>query len=379
MFMRKNMLETVRTVAGAPLAAKSAPRPFASAAALAQDDGGFKSLGEFFQTVARASGAPARQDARLVRAPTGLGELDETGGGFAVPPVFIETLGGSMFEDAVIASRCSRFESASPSDTSIPGVDETSRADGSRWGGATSYWAIEGAAVASSLPKWRRVEFAGHKLFAVCAATGELIADAPMLGSYLTRAFAAEMSFKLDTAIIRGSGEGVPLGFISSPALITVAKDSGQATQTISASNIENMWAALPVSCRRRAVWLCHEKVETQLSSLQAPGLSAAAAAIYMPTGVNDDYPRLKGRPLIAIEQAEPVGTVGDLLLADLSQYAIVDSGFKMNLSLDVDFTSDQGVFRFVLRIDGKPLWSSSVTSYSDASPRSPFVALAAR
>jgi len=99
-----------------------------------------------------------------------------------------------------------------------------------------------------------------------------------------------------------------------------------------------------------------------------------------MPQGQGgNEFPLLKGRPVIAIEQAPPIGTPGDIILGDFSQYGIVDAGMKANLSMDVDFDSDQGVFRFAWRVDGKPLWSSLVTSYSDGALRSPFVALAAR
>jgi len=82
---------------------------------------------------------------------------------------------------------------------------------------------------------------------------------------------------------------------------------------------------------------------------------------------------------MIAIEQASQLGTPGDILLGDFSQYGLVDAGMKGSLSIDVDFASDQGVFRFVWRVDGKPLWSSSITSYSDGAQRSPFVVLAQR
>ena len=171
----------------------------------------------------------------------------------------------------------------------------------------------------------------------------------------------------------------MPLGIINSGALITIAKDAGQTTKTISASNIEAMWAALPVPAHRRAVWLAHELAEKQLTGLAAP-VPPTATALYMPQGTGgNEFPLLKGRPLLAIEQAKPIGTPGDIILADLTQYGLVDAGMRANLSMDVDFISDQGVFRFVWRVDGKPLWSSSVTSYSDSTQRSPFVALAER
>jgi HK97 family phage major capsid protein len=347
--------------------------------------GGFKSFGDFLQSVARASGqAPAQVDPRLTRAssltraPATLYEADPTAGGFTVPGTYVESLVLSMYDDAVIAPLCEQFETDLPNTVKLPGIDETSRADGSRWGGATAYWSIEAPSISPSMPKYKNIEFGAHKLYAVCFASNELIADAPMLGAYVRKAFAAEMSFKLDAAILRGTGAGVPIGVLNCQSLITIAKDNSQPTQTISTANIENMWAALPVPCRRRAVWLCNELAEKQLAN--ADYETPASAALYIPAGVGgNEYPVLHGRPMIQIEQAEPLGTPGDIILADFSQYGIVSGGLKANLSMEADFLHDQGVFRFAWRVDGQPFWSSPIISYSDGAPRSPFIALAQR
>ena len=358
-------LVMIRNAAGAAKV-YAAPRHSPFERSVPGDDAGFASFGHFLQAVARAGAAPATSDRRLTRAPTGAAfETDPTAGGFLVPTTYVESLVASMYDEAVIAPLCDRMETDKPATAVLPGIDETSRADGSRWGGATAYWSVEAPNVSPSMPKFRAVEFGAHKLYAVCFASAELIADAPMLGAYMTRAFAAEMSFKLDQAIVSGQGSGQPQGVLFSQALITVAKDTSQAAATISYNNVENMWAALPVPCRRRGVWLIHELVEKQFSD--ANFVTAASVAMYMPAGAGgNEFPLLKGRPLIQIEQGKPVGTTGDIILCDFSQYGIVDGGLKANLSMEADFDHDQGIFRFAWRVDGKTLWSSPVTSYSD-------------
>ena len=84
----------------------------------------------------------------------------------------------------------------------------------------------------------------------------------------MRRAFAAEAAFQLDKAIFLGTGAGVPLGIVGAPGTIQVAKDSGQASATISVGNIANMWSRLPAPCRKRAVWIANEDVESQLETL---------------------------------------------------------------------------------------------------------------
>jgi HK97 family phage major capsid protein len=86
-----------------------------------------------------------------------------------------------------------------------------------------------------------------------------------------------------------------------------------------------------------------------------------------------------KGRPVITVEQSPALGTPGDIVLADLSQYCIVAKPPANAVSAHVLFLADQTVFRFVLRVDGKPKWTTPVTPFNATSTRSPFVVTAQR
>jgi HK97 family phage major capsid protein len=75
------------------------------------------------------------------------------------------------------------------------------------------------------------------------------VADAPSaLGGHLERAFASELGFMLDAAILSGTGAGQPLGILNSAATITVAKQSGQSSGTIMANNIEQSMAVAGIA-----------------------------------------------------------------------------------------------------------------------------------
>ena len=151
----------------------------------------------------------------------------------------------------------------------------------------------------------------------------------------------------------------------------------GQASATITGGNISNMWGRLPAPCRQRAVWIVNEDAEGQLD---ATVTTVGVAGAYFPAGFNgNQFARIKGRPVIVCEQCPTLGTPGDFVLADLSTYIIIDGGLQSALSLDVDFLTNQGVFRFVLRVDGKPAWNAPITPYNGTVTRSPFVTLAQR
>ena len=63
----------------------------------------------------------------------------------------------------------------------------------------------------------------------------------------------------------------------------------------------------------------------------------------------------------------------------DLSQYVIVGGELQSALSLDVDFLTYQGIFRFVLRVDGMCVWQSPITPFNGSQTRSPYICLAQR
>jgi HK97 family phage major capsid protein len=87
-------------------------------------------------------------------------------------------------------------------------------------------------------------------------------------------------------------------------------------------------------------------------------------------------YATLLGRPVIPVEYCDNVGDKGDILLADFSQYALIEKGPASAYSIHVRFTSDEQTFRMVHRVDGQPLWKNALTPYNAGSTLSPFVTL---
>jgi len=340
--------------------------------------GGFASLREFYGAI-HAAQFGGVHDPRLtpaMRGPTGLNEADPTAGGFLVPAQWADTFLASLYDEAVIAPLTWTEELEGPLvEFNLPAVDETSRANGSRYGGVQAFWAAEAATISSNFPRTKNVQFGPKKLIGFLWATNEMLADSAMFEAFAKRAFASEIGFKLDLAILSGTGIGTPAGILASDSLITVAKQDGQAPGTIVQANISQMWARLPAASRKRAVWLVNEDVESTFDALNVGDRPNA----YIPAGVHGPLPLLKGRPMVTVEQASPLGTPGDIVLADLTQYLTVSGAPQYAISADAGFVSDQSVMRFTLRVDGQALWSSPITPYNGTLTRSPFIALAQR
>jgi len=82
----------------------------------------------------------------------------------------------------------------------------------------------------------------------------------------------------------------------------------------------------------------------------------------------------------VPLEQCSAAGEVGDIILADMSQYLLIDKGgINAASSIHVRFLYDENVYRFIYRVDGQPIWNKPLQAYKGSASVSPFVALASR
>lgn len=336
---------------------------------------------EFLQAVVDASTPGKRFDPRLREsrgAATGMGESISSDGGFVVQSDFANELLTRVYSDNQITSRVRRIPiSAQANGLKINVIDDTNRTTGSRFGGVRAYWLSEADAYTASKPKMRQMELKLQKLGAVCYLTDELMQDAMALQAVVEDAFVKEMQFAVADAIINGDGAGKPLGILKSPALVTVAKESNQSAATLNKENIVKMRSRLLADSRANSVWFINQEVEPQLNLLTLGDLG-----VYFPAGsfANAPEDRLFGRPVIPVEQCAALGTVGDVVLADLSQYLLIDKGsVQMQSSIHVRFLYDEQVLKFTYRVDGQPVWPAAQTPAKGSNKLSPFVALETR
>jgi hypothetical protein len=80
------------------------------------------------------------------------------------------------------------------------------------------------------------------------------------------------------------------------------------------------------------------------------------------------------------IEYCSTVGTEGDIVLADPSQYTIIEKGdIQYATSIHVAFLTDEQAFRFIYRVDGQPVDDKPITPFKGTNKQSPFITLATR
>lgn len=346
----------------------------------------FSSFGEQLRSIIAAGDPNQKTDDRLfqIRAATGLNEGTPSDGGFLVQSNFSSDILSNVWNNNEILKRVKKYPLGDRANgLKIPGVDETSRVDGSRSGGVQAYWLAEAGEITASKPTFRMIELQLNKLVALCYLTGELMEDVNALEAYVNAALQAELDFKLTDAIINGSGAGQPLGIKNAGSMVTVSKESGQSADTIVYENVLKMWARLLPGSRKNAIWCINQNCETQLNQMSI-ALGTAGTPVYLPAGGASvaPYGTLFGRPVIPIEQAASLGDLGDIMLCDFTGgYVAIDRAARFDTSIHLRFLYDEEILRAIVRFDGQPVLASAITPFASGATDtlSHFVQLEAR
>lgn len=315
-------------------------------------------------------------------AATGANESVPSEGGFAVSTDFENRLMEQIFADSPLLRMLQEIEiSTNANGIKITYVDETSRVDGSRWGGIRGYWLAEAAAKTASQPKVRQVEWLLKKVAALVYLTDELLADAAAFGRFVFEAMAKELRFQIQDRVINGTGAGGPLGILQAPALVSVAKESGQAADSVLWENIKKMWSRF---IGENPTWLINRDIVPELYSM-AQAVGTGGTAVYVPGSqggtagaARAPLNTLMGAPVLEIEQAATLGDQGDIILVDPQAYGLARKSEMVQTatSIHVKFVEDETVLRAVARVDGNPIPNAPITPYKGAATRSPFVTL---
>jgi HK97 family phage major capsid protein len=225
---------------------------------------GFKSVGDFLKTVRQAQNPGAAIDDRLLVgsgrnavAPATFGsEGSAQDGGFLVPPQFAQEIFQlSLGEDSLLPMtdnvEITGNTMAFPKDETTP------------WGtnGIRAYWQGEAASAVGTKPVLGLSTLRLKKLMALVPVTDELLDDTNALSTYLPDKIATSIRWKTNESILFGSGTGLPVGCMTNATTVTVAKESGQTTQTLLAQNLAKMISRLPPGSFGKAVWIVNNDV----------------------------------------------------------------------------------------------------------------------
>lgn len=347
----------------------------------------FRDGSDYFRVVQRCSpgshesGQPFPKEEKLLTnemwaAASGLSTGIPSEGGFLVPPGFAsaiwDALNGRINS---LSTLCDTYEVLGESLT-LPAPAETSRVQGSLYGGLAAYWTREADQATASKPKFRQIKLEPDTLVALVYATDKLLQSAgPVLADFLTVAAGRALGHVLDAAIVSGDGIGKPLGLLNAGSTVSVAKEGGQAAATVVPANIAKMLARLHHGAHATARWIMHPTVYAQLLQMvTTTAVGTGGSNLFDPATRT-----LAGFPITVSDVLPVLGTVGDLILWDPQSYALGVQSTTLSTSIHVRFDYAETAFRFVLGAAGEPWLSSAITPAIGSDTLSTCITLATR
>ena len=354
--------------------------------------GGFKNLGEFAAVVRKHSLGQATDErlSRMIVKADGMNETALSDGGALVPTEYANQLYRDVLAESVLFDKARKYPINLGNSLFIPVRSTVDLGVTAASGGSLGTWLTAGGVTADGVPIiaqkpiYTRVQMNLNRWGALLPVTDELLQDNNVaLSNFIFDEGGIALAWDLNNAFINGSGQGQPQGILNSPALISAPADAGQTGFTISYTNLINMksrlWTIRPGDMSG-VVWIAHPDCEAQFEQLK----DAAGRNLYYAAGTVQQTPQAKlfGIPVVYSYHCAAVGSTGDVILADFSQYFVstkAAGGLETAMSMHLYFDSAEVAYRILYRIDGKVARQAPLTIPGSSNTRSGFVALAPR
>ena len=327
------------------------------------ETGGFKSLGEFLVAARKHCGGE-RMDNRLKVMTEGV----DSAGGVLVPPKMSEEIFHVALEEAIVRPRAIVLPVSSDT-LDIPRLVDSDRST-NIFGGVTFSWLEEVADKAAGVgdPKLGQTKLSVHEGVASCWVSNRLEDDVKNFGKFMKIAFGRAVAFYEDVYYIWGNGNGQPLGIVPSNAMVAPSRT---AMVKVDISDIGLLAKRLLPGSWKNAVWLISQSVLGEWVEMQAAAANSASV-------LNLAEMICLGRPVIVSEKCSPMGTKGDIILADFSHYVIGDRELVISASRHVPnyWQKNMTFWKLWIRVDGRPTLEQPITPYKGADSVSAFVTL---
>jgi len=227
-----------------------------------------------------------------------------------------------------------------------------------------------------------RLALEAWKLTAFANVPNELIQDSAVsFEAFIRSTFPQALAYFADVAFLSGNGAGQPLGILTSgnAARVSVAKETGQAADTIVWENIVKMYSRMLPQSLGSAVWVVSPDTFPELATM-ALSVGTGGGPVWLNNGVGGPPATILGRPVVISEKVENLGDQGDINFIDFSYYLVGDrQAMTVSSSEHFRFQNGETSFKFIERLDGRPWLQSALTPRNGGPTLSPFVTLDAR
>lgn len=259
-------------------------------------------------------------------------------------------------------------------------INESSLVNGSIFGGLNMVATAEGASFTSSLPAWNNLSLTLQKEAIFVYETSEILEDASYpLESELNEYTAKAFLYGINSQIVQGT---TLEGLLNAPSLVTVTSSSNDTayhttpTTALTYADLVAMFARVYPDSQTspKGIWLFHPLLESALMSMTYTfsGSTPAWGISYdAQNGLAGNGPgaegvgtpfRIFGKPAYPHFSCSAPGTAGDIIYVDFATVLHYKRPFRVEVSRDYQFGTDQIAVRFVWRGDVKTRFRSAIT-----------------
>lgn len=337
----------------------------------------FESLGHFLSTVRFSPndqrlnfvpGAGAAEDGQL----SAEMRMDNNpSGGFMVPKEFRSTILKVEPQDALVRPRASVIEAGASPDAGVtmPALDQTGNGPANMYGGMSFGWIGEGDTKPATDAKLREITLTPKEIAGTVTVTDKLLRNWQGSSTFLENLMRQGVAAAEDYAFLRGTGSNAqPLGVLNAGATKFIDR---AVNNQIAYPDLVGMVAVLLMR-GGSAVWSMSQSCLPQIAQLK----DTLGNLIWAANARDGFAGNLLGYPVRWNNRGPALGTKGDVLLGDWSQYLIKDgSGPFVAASEHVLFTQNKTVIKIFWNVDGSP-WLTAPVQEENGYAVSPFVGL---
>ena len=299
-----------------------------------------------------------------------------SGAGFLIPEVYRQFLYNLALAQSIVKKRALVYSLKVGNSMKIPAYADTNRASNGIAGVKATY-TPEAVNATQDDPVFRMISMAVQKLSVFTKTSSELLEDSGIpLSETIGYVLASVISDEEDYQYINGLGAGRPQGVLHSPALITIAEETGQSAGEINYLNIYKIFAQFMPQSYSKGLWLCSTSLIPVMLTLTQPiGVAGERIRIMVQESKPGEF-SLLGMPLIFTDKVPAMNSAGALGLYDFSKYAILQKNdFRLQKSDQAEFQAGIIQWKAEIRHDGQGIMNDTLT-LRDNTVVSPFVCL---
>jgi HK97 family phage major capsid protein len=278
-------------------------------------------------------------------------------GGYTIPEDFKLPVLDLAPEQPHMMQRCTVI----PAPTGEVTMPKSVQTDGDEYGGMTGAWIAEAGLKPATDTSFEQVKIAAHEYAMYTEVSHRLLSRSPIaMENWILTKGRQKVMEELDNVIANGDGTGKPLGILNTAGIRTQTRVAANA---IGNTDIVNLKYQLLPQHRAKGVFIANDGALQSIELLE----DTQNRPLFKSAIANGPDTMMAGYPYFSTTRTPNLGTTGDLMFVDLSEYYVaMEQDIVVRRSDDFKFQNNVASFAIYVVVGGR-LVQPRVASVLDA------------